>query len=374
MQKRGSAQALREHNRKAVLACLRDQAPNTRTRLSARTKLSPATISAIVDELISDQLLVEVGKERSRGGRRAVMLDFNEQKYFFLCADLAVDTISVALVNLRFQVLAHRSRPVQDRRDPALLLQQLVETAQEVLATLGAGERVLGMCIGVTGVVNKAKDTIVYSAAFDIRNLNMRAELARFFDFPIYTFNDANLSALAEKYYLSSLGYCLYLMIGPSLGAGVIVNGDIYSGQSGWAGEIGHSIVERAGPVCFCGKRGCLVSVLAQYIPVGSAEKLRSTFAWPSGRDFYASSAYEHFCYYVGLIISNYVKIFDPETVIIGGVVAEVAPQKLYADLEACVNEQFLLGDQPVSILPAQVKANSVIIGGAYFCFDNILL
>ena len=79
MQKRGSAQALREHNRKAVLACLRDQAPISRTRLSARTKLSPATISAIVDELISDQLLVEVGKERSRGGRRAVMLDFNEQ-------------------------------------------------------------------------------------------------------------------------------------------------------------------------------------------------------------------------------------------------------------------------------------------------------
>ena len=72
-----------------------------------------------------------------------------------------MDTISVALVNLRFQVLAHRSRPVQDRRDPALLLQQRVETAQEVLATLGAGERVLGMCIGFSGVVNKAKDTIV---------------------------------------------------------------------------------------------------------------------------------------------------------------------------------------------------------------------
>ena len=189
------------------------------------------------------------------------------------------------------------------------------------------------------------------------------------FDFPIYTFNDANLSAGGE-------------VLSEQPGLLPVSHDRPFTGR--WS-NCQRRYLQRPvwlvrepatalwnGRTCVFLREAGLFGLCVGPVHTRGHGELRSTFAWPSGRTLCQLSL-RTFLLLCGLDYLQLCEDLDPETVIIGEWWLKW-PRKTLRGSEACVNEQFLLGDQPVSILPAQVKANSVIIGGAYFCFDNILL
>lgn len=371
--KQGNAQALKRMNRRIVLRALRELAPTTRPELAAKTHLSHSTVSSVIEDLLAEQLVKQTGKGAPTGGRKPILVDFNEGKYYFVCVECALDAIRVALVNLKFEVVNLVSREVTKPPRSAHFLELLVGLTRQLLASLDQDDVVLGMVVGVGGVVNRQKDTIIYSAAYEITNLNVLRALADVFHFPIYAENDANLCALAERRFLGARTY-VYLLIGPSIGSGIIIDGELYVGASGWAGEIGHVIVDPEGPRCFCGRKGCLIAGLSRYIPIATSKELEARFAAIQQGNIDKDDSYRQFCDYLALAIANYVEVIDPELVVIGGVLARVAPDRLYEDLERRINGQLLMTQQAVSILPSSHKENAVILGGAHYCFDSTLL
>lgn len=370
----GNSKALKEINRKVILKKIRDYAPVSRTKLADYTNLSHPTVSTIIEELMNEEFIVEIGEGKSKGGRKPILIDFNNEKYYFISIDFAVDYVSVSLLNLKFEIIQTRSQKLFKTINEDFFIELITKFTYEMMNKLGKKEKILGMTIGVTGIISNSKDKIIYSAALNIKNLNVREKLTEIFDFPIYILNDANLSALAEKHFWSNISNYFYLFIGPSIGGGIIIKGDIYTGNYGGAGEIGHTIVEYDGPLCFCGKKGCLISVLSSFIPIDNTKELITTFNIIKKRGLYNSEQYRKFCIYLGLGISNYIKINDPELIIIGGDIIKVAPPRFYKDLEELVNEDLLSINKNIKIKPSSIKENPIILGGAYFCFEKVLL
>lgn len=367
---------MKKINRALIIQTLSQQGPLSRADLTKITDLSPTTISSITEELIQEGLIVEVGEGESKGGRRPILLDINPEDFYILSVNIAVDVMYVYLFNLKFQVInsvhdLNKKKPVSPNLDS-----QLKELVQKVVENSNIGKKnVVGMGIGATGIINKEKGLITYSASLGISDYPLLDKVKREYDFPILLENDTNLAALGEKKFGCGrqLTNFFYIMIGSAIGGGIIIDNEIYRGKFGGAGEFGHITVEKDGPLCECGNQGCLNAVLTPYITVRSREEFRKSFQEIIKDDNFDSCRYHEFCEYLAMAITNYTKLFDPEAIVLGGEIARIAPERFYIDLEKYIKRMSLKGmNSKIPVLPSSIRTNAVVLGGACLCFDNL--
>lgn len=371
----GNSKVLKENNRKIIIKSFRDIAPVSRTKLAKYTKLSHTTISTITDELINENLIVKVGEGKSRGGRRPELLGFNNKKYYFLSVDLAVDYIYISLLNLNFEELISKEKKIEKKNiNKEHIIKVITDLSNSIIEDIEG--KILGMTIGVSGIIDKSMGKIINSAALNLEDLNIKKALKKSFKFPVFIENDANLSALAEKYIRGvSLNNFIYIFIGPSIGGGIVIDDKIYRGNRGSAGEIGHTIVKNDGPLCFCGNKGCLISVLDSFIPIKTTEEFLTAFNNIDKNKFYNSKFYREFCQYLSLSISNYIKLNDPQVIIIGGDIIKIAPERFFSDIKKLTNNKLIKGiNKNTQIIPSSIEGNSIILGGGYLTFQYTLL
>lgn len=252
---KASRQDSRTTNRRLVLQSLFRSEGLSRANLAAATKLTPATVSYIVGELLEDGLVEEIGRGPVKIGRPSTLVGVKADARFTVCADLSDSTVFRASVfDLRGGVVRRSETPISSSTG-AYAVRRVEEVIAESVAA--APGPLLGIGIGTPGVVTVG-GVVVEADNLGWFNVDLAERLSRRFALPVSVANDANAAALAEYSYAGTTQNLMAIMVGRGLGAGLIINGQQHYGESETAGEIGHVVVDVEGPQCRCGNRGCL--------------------------------------------------------------------------------------------------------------------
>src|SRR3954471_1171373 len=268
----GSLESLRRLNRLRVIRALRDEGQISRADIARRTGLSRSTVSSLVSDLQADGLVVERPEPGSaygaQGGRPPILLSFDASAGAALAVHFGHSHLRVAVSDLASTILAERTRPLDTDHDAYEGLDMAAQLVVETLADAGiARENVIGAGMGLPGPIFQVPPThgTVGSSAILPGWIGMTAaqELQKRLEIPVMVDNDANLGALAEAAFGAGrdAGDLVYLKVSSGIGAGLILNGRLYRGSAGLAGELGHVLVAPDGIVCRCGNRGCLETV-----------------------------------------------------------------------------------------------------------------
>ncbi|WP_346200465.1 ROK family transcriptional regulator [Caldifermentibacillus hisashii] len=327
----GNQQLVKQINKTLVLETILHEAPISRADISQKVGLNKGTVSSLVNELLEDQLIYESGPGQSSGGRRPVILLFNDKAGFSIGIDLGVNYILGVLTDLRGNIIVEVNKKLTVRS-----YEVVIEILQSVISDLiNAAPQshygIVGIGIGVPGLVNNDGEILV-APNLGWKNINLREEIENCFDIPVLIENEANAGAYGEKLYGAGKenDNILYISAGIGIGIGIILNGELFYGMNGFSGEAGHMIVQVNGKDCTCGSSGCWELYASEKALLEEARKLKLTSITEETLSIellleLANSGNEDIInlfhsigMYLGVGINNIINIFNPEQVIIG--------------------------------------------------------
>jgi N-acetylglucosamine repressor len=259
--KKATRQHTKEHNRILVLKTIFDHKSISRADIARATSLTRTTVTEIVAALLEEKLVVEIGVGESQGGKSPILLKLAEDSRYLLSLDLSHSEFRAAVINLRGKILATASEPVSERGGEEALglvykiIDKLVETGYQPLVGIG---------VGTPGLVNSAEGIVIKAVNLDWENLPLANLLESRYHLPVYVLNDSQAAAMGEYHYgHGHLAESNLVVINArhGLGAGIIIQGQLFQGDGGGAGEIGHVVVQEGGSPCRCGNYGCLETV-----------------------------------------------------------------------------------------------------------------
>ena len=261
-----------QSNQYLVLQLIQRRGPISRKDIIQLSRLSSAAVSNITGELIQRGLVHEVGEADGEGrvGRPAILLRLNPHAGYVVGVKFAMSTIACVLTDLDASILysvdiplpfADKAGQTPAPFDPDVTIATVIQAVETVLARAQIDPvRLLGMGVGVSGIVDAGTGISRYAPNFGWRDVPIAAPLAAHFSIPVYVENDARTLTIAEQWFGAGRGvdHFVAVAVGQGIGAGVVANGQVYRGALGGAGEFGHIVFQLDGPLCSCGKRGCL--------------------------------------------------------------------------------------------------------------------
>lgn len=260
----GNRDLIRQINRSIILNLIRSRGPLSRTDIARISGLSLATVSGITGDLLESDFVHETGEGESTGGRPPVLLTLNGRAGFVVGLKLTETSIISVLTDLDANVLHSSMTPVSSPHDLQATLATIVAAIEEMLGTRGVDRRkVMGVGIGMAGLVDSAAGVCLYSPFFNWRNVSLAHPIEKQLGLPVYIENDVNTLTIAEQWFgaAHNIDHFLVVTVGRGIGLGIVANGRFYRGASGGAGEFGHLTLDENGPLCDCGKRGCLEAI-----------------------------------------------------------------------------------------------------------------
>ncbi len=369
----------------AVLRLIWQEQRISRAEIARLAGLSRSTVSEIVGELLPMGLVAEVGEGPSRGGRRPILLEFQDDACTILGVEMGAAHVVVALTDLRGRVLAWETREHPVRTDPPGTRKLIAELCKICLATpTAAGHALVGIGIAVPCPLDPAHPDRLSSVVLPAWEKRLGLEdLGEKYGVPLFVDNDANLGALAEHWWGldEDVDNLVYIKVATGIGSGHVIGGEIYRGATGVAGEIGHLAIDPHGKPCICGLRGCLVTLVgARALEERTAELIvdfpQSILA---GREFAVHDienaalegdplalqviweAAEH----LGTAVAGLLNLMNPAVVIMGGDLSRLG-ELLLAPLRKSVRARTLVSSVAAAeIVVSTLGPRSVAVGAA---------
>lgn len=332
------AAGMRTQNSNLVLKLIWSERQLSRAEIARQTGLSPSTVSAIVGELEEVGLVREIGAGASRGGRRPVLIGFRDDAYTLVGVELGATHVSAVLTDLRGNVQAFRDTALDVRHEPDATLAKVHELVDECLvAERVSRRRVVGIGVAVPSPVHPQRPGKLSSLILPAwRDHDVQESLFETFGRPVFVDNDANLGALSERYWGAGAGGedLAYIKVATGIGSGHIINGELYRGAGGTAGEIGHIAIDPGGPLCVCGLRGCLATLIGADALRAKARKLwGKRKATPTVADIVAGvragdpvarQLVDEVGHYLGIVVAGVLNLLNPAVVVLGGEITSV--------------------------------------------------
>lgn len=383
---------LRRHNFGLVLTTIAARGPLSRAQLAVDTGLTKATVSQLAERLVSCGLVRELEPARGAVGRPGSPLELDRKGIVGLGVEIAADYLAVCAADLSGAVVIHRVEGRDNRgAAPSAVIDRVAALVHAVREDLQAtGRSALGVSVAVPGLVEGGHTVRLAPNLPGWTDLPLAAHLsvALATQLPIEAENEANLAALAELWYGIATDLDFIHVSGEiGVGGGVVVDGAVFRGVRGFAGELGHVTVDPAGPLCGCGSTGCLEQYAGQDALLRAAGvtgdsstrdgdpngPLRELVSRAEAGDGRTTAALDAAGRAIGLAVAAVVNILDVPTVVLGGIYAPLAqwlvePVETELRLRALANRW-----DPVTVLVSTLGTQAAVRGAAGVCVDRVL-
>jgi glucokinase len=312
--------------------------------------------------------------------------------------DIGGTKILTAVVNSRGEIVSSDERPTPVTKSREVVIQAIVDSADCVLKRFnGAISDISAIGIGAAGISNPEAGVLFTSPNLPaLRNVLLRDILQERLGKRTFLTNDANAAALGEFYFGAGGGVrnFIYITISTGIGGGVIIDGKIYAGAIGAAGEVGHMTIDDDGPVCNCGNRGCWETLasgtalarearqrvlegaktsILEYAR-GDVDKITAQVVHNAAEqgDRLAKELIARTGYYVGVGLANLINIFNPELIVIGGGLSNIGDMLLKPAYKVAEERAFKESYQSVRFASVELGGNSGVLGAAAFALQKM--
>ncbi len=344
---------MRDLNTNLVVNLVKTDGSVSRAELARQSQLSPATITGIVGRLLRTGILSEVAIGPSKLGRPPVLLRLNQRAGYVVGIKLTEYGLTTVVTNLAAEVVHSAESATPLVGNPQAALTAIEAAVRDALAKSGVKRKmVLGIGIGLAGIIDAATGTCVYSHILHWRDVALSEPLRRRLQIPVWVDNDVNTLAVAEKWFGAGVGlrHFLTVTVGRGVGLGVVLNGELYRGAFGGAGEFGHTIVAPGGPRCQCGREGCLEAIVSEPVlrsqvstAFGRTVSSQELVTLAAGNDPRVRSVLADAGRQLGLALANLVTLLNPERIIVCGEGTRLGPAFL-EPMSAAVREAAFAG------------------------------
>jgi glucokinase-like ROK family protein len=381
------------------MRALRRQGRISRSEISNITGWSKAKASHEIRGLVDKGYLVEVGEGVSQGGRKPRLLRINNQLGYVAGIDMGATSLDIALADVTGSILQRCSESTDVKLTPETVLGRCSELLLELIrAQGGTPDQMLGIGVGVPGPVDFARGVLVAPPLmpewenFPIRDFFKKTFPSAF----VVVDNDVNIMALGEQRAGDGAGidHFIFVKIGTGIGAGIISNGKLHRGSDGCAGDIGHICVDKEGPLCACGNKGCLEAMAAgPSIASKALEAARNgtspilshmrdarggilrpedvNAACREG-DQAALDIIRESGQMIGDVLATLVNFFNPSHIFVGGGITNFGNHLLVAIRRAVLHRSLPLATTHLSIKFSRVGSNAGVMGAISLALDYL--
>ncbi len=387
MHVKGNLKLMKELNTATILNLLHREGRMSRAELKRTTKLSPATVSALVEELIGQGLVEEIGAKPSAGaGRKAISLQISKDGGYVIGISIGNRDLICAVLNLHGECIAEFKSAIAIGNDS--LAEQIHTALNECVNQADALKTGLikGIGIAAPGIIDENAGSVLYSSTLKLNDFKLKKQVSAFFpDVPIKIVNDSNVAAFAEHYSGAGKGRgnLVYVTMNEGIGAGIVIDSRIHSGFGGAAGEIGHISIDPNGEVCNCGQRGCVETLLASSFLLNRCRSYAEKLGQKPPHDFdevlaryesgeaWLEPVFEQVAEAARLTLASIVQFISPEVIVIEGWTNR-SPKlslKLRSELERL---RFPLKFTPDRLLPSAFGEKGPLLGSATLMLEQI--
>jgi N-acetylglucosamine repressor len=336
---KATQQLTKQHNRDLVLQTIFKSDTISRAEIARITELTRTTVSDMVSGLIAEGLVQEVGLGASIGGKPSILLKLVADSRYLIGLNLAQDRFIGAVVNLRGEIKETAEAPVHDIDGKQAL--RLVDRILDQLVKKKWGP-IVGIGVGAPGLINTREGIIVDAVNLEWQNLPLAPLLEERYHLPVSVLNDSQATAIGEFVYgdHEADGNLIVINVKHGIGAGILINGKLFQGDGGGAGEIGHVMVQENGGLCRCGRKGCLETIASAQAVVQRVQDLSTTSEpvtldvieakYSSGDPLVRQIVLEA-GYYLGISIGNLIGTLNIKKVILTGAMTRFGDEWLDA-------------------------------------------
>ncbi len=330
---------IRNINQSILLNLIRANTPISRPQLATLSGLSQVTIIKITNNLIDRHLIVEKEYAESTGGRRAGLLEIHPEGGYAIGLIPQPSSLTAVILNLNSDLVYSQQWTITLHDNFPKAIELIGQCVEELLHASGIPrEKVIGVGIGMGGLMDAERGYCMNSWVMNWQNVEISRPLQELLDIPVFLDNDVNCLTIYEKLFGQGQPYHHFLVvaIGHHVGLGIVINGDLYRGAFGGAGEFGHTAVTTEGRLCECGNQGCLETYVSdpgivknylEYVQATTyslAQGIHEPTAFElveraKNGDNAAMAAFQRAGILLGVSLANLVNIFNPECVILSG-------------------------------------------------------
>jgi predicted NBD/HSP70 family sugar kinase len=344
--------------------------------------MSPTSITRIVNELQLQGFVRETELVTSGVGRKATLLEVCGNVLYTIGVEIDKSIIKIGIVNYVGEIESLHKYNRNELESYDETLQKVNINVKSIMDRNGIPEtKIIGLAIGLPGYVDYKNGVVKVSDQLKWKDVNLADDLKKLTSFDVIIDNELKMKVVAENFIgkAKNSQNCILLGIGSGIGSAIILNGEIYRGESNNAGEIGHTVIDPTGNVCNCGKIGCLATYISEGAILADSRKVKEipsiddVFHSYRNREPWALNIMDRASTYIALAISNILCLYNPEVIILSGNTIEKLPEMKQAIEQKCELYIWEPLKQTVQIVYSELSEHGVVLGAAIQA-QNILL
>ncbi|WP_235560909.1 ROK family transcriptional regulator [Bacillus sp. FJAT-28004] len=370
---------VQEMNRSLVMRLVRKNQICSRAEIAQASGLKQSTITNIINEMINWGLIVETGMIEGKKGRRSIGIKLNSEYYKIIGIRLTRTSISVGLYDLNGTEYGLQKLSINPGEGSAIAFKKMKDLITEAISTNTVG-KIYAIGMATPGPLFRNEGRIALMSNFPgWEKINIQEELTREYEIPVYLEHDAKAGGMAHWWFgdHQDHGVLIFVTAGQGVGAGIVVDGTVYRGSLGMAGEIGHMSIDYNGPKCECGHNGCLelycsTSSLLRVLGDEYTSIQAVCQALEAGNPI-VEEAVQRAAWFLGFGLVNVVNVYNPSQIVLGDEFAAVGDRLL--NTVSQVIQQNVLTDvwNRLEIKLAPADKDFMLIGAATIAIDNLL-
>lgn len=394
----GSFQLMKSINKSLILNIIREEGEISRAEIAKMTKLTPPTVTNLVGELLTENIVLEGQTGPSSGGRRPIMLSVNQSRYYVIGVDVGIDSVRYVLTDLFANIVVKKEKALPPKIDGDSLVEILAENVKLLMDEAGMGrEKILGIGIGMPGIVDYDAGFCMDVELLNIQNMPLKEQLEAALTIPVIVENDVRATALGEKWFGNGkdVSDVICINVGHVVDAGIILNNEMFRGENGIAGAIGHTLIDMNGQQCSCGRKGCLQSIAShsgikravmEQLDAGRETSIRDAIAGDENKingklvyeaakqgDQVAIEVVNKVGVYLGIAIANLIDVINPQRIILSGGLSRL--DGILDEIHKVIDERALSEDSKnTQIVLAHLKDNATVVGSATLVLNEFFL